>query len=170
MISRIHRPGGPEGVFAIRNNQQHLERRRQVNEFYTTSAINKISYRIDDVSRLFLDKLARHASEEETASFDMCQMVRFYAYDALANIIFGQVFGTLEKNSDVNGLIETIGAFIQYGQVVGVFVERHPFIIRLLQALTPDGNKGLLHFKSIGENAIKKMDNDVRSSDDADEK
>ncbi|KAL8851458.1 MAG: hypothetical protein Q9221_003637 [Calogaya cf. arnoldii] len=158
-------PGEPEGIFTIRSNAQHLSRRRQVNEFYTTSAIHKIAYRIDSVTELFLSKLAHMAKSEQNTPFDMCQMIRFYAYDALANITFGQMFGTLEKTSDVNGLIETIAAFIRYGQVVGVFVEWHPIIIRLLQALTPGGNKGLLHLKSIGENAMKRMDSDPTSSE-----
>lgn len=48
--------------------------------------------------------------------------------------------------------------------VVGVFVEWHPVIVRLLQALTPGGNKGLLHLKSIGEDAMKKMDGCLDSS------
>ncbi|KAL8910656.1 MAG: hypothetical protein Q9171_004072 [Xanthocarpia ochracea] len=71
---------------------------------------------------------------------------------------FGYVFGSLEKNDDVSGLIETIGAFMRYGMVVGPFVEWHPIIIRLLQALTPGSNMGLLHLKSIGENAMNNMD------------
>ncbi|KAL8899589.1 MAG: hypothetical protein Q9207_006111 [Kuettlingeria erythrocarpa] len=155
-------PGEPEGIFTIRDNKQHLERRRQVNEFYTTGAISKIAYRLDDVSRLFLDKLAQ-MSATASSPFDMCQMMRFYAYDAMANLTFGQVFGFMENNSDVHGLIETLAAFIRYGMVVGGFVEWHPLIIRVLQTLTPGGNKGLLHLKSIGEQAIKKMDEDLES-------
>ncbi|KAL9021012.1 MAG: hypothetical protein Q9185_001768 [Variospora sp. 1 TL-2023] len=152
-------------MFTIRSNQQHLERRRQVNEFYTLSAINKIAYRVDHVSRLFFDKLAHRTSAEViTAPFDMCQKIRLYAYDAVANITFGHVLGCLEKDDDVNGLIETVAAFIRYGTVVGVFVEWHPLIIRLLQALTPGGNKGLAHAKSIGETAMKRMDDDLASS------
>ncbi|KAL8888387.1 MAG: hypothetical protein Q9215_004183 [Flavoplaca cf. flavocitrina] len=151
-------PGEPEGMFAIRSNQQHLERRRQVNEFYTTKTINKLAYRVDHVSRLCLDKLSQKSSSEDDSPFEICQMVRFYAYDTLANITFGQVFGCLDTNSDVNGLSETIATFIRYGMVVGTFVEWHPIIIRLLQALTRGGNKGLLALKSIGEKAMSNMD------------
>ncbi|KAL8992639.1 MAG: hypothetical protein Q9169_006945 [Polycauliona sp. 2 TL-2023] len=151
-------PGEPEGVFAIRANGKHNERRRQVNEFYTTNSVHQISYRIDDVSRLFFKKLANRATSEPDTSFDLCQMIKFYAYDALANLTFGQVFGCLENYSDVNELIKTVATFVRYGMVVGVFVEWHPVIIRLLQALTPGGNKGLLHLVSIGERAIKDMD------------
>lgn len=79
-------PGEPEGMFAIRSNEQHLERRRQVNEFYTTSTINKLAYRVDHVSRLFFDKLSQKSNSEDDSPFDICQLVRFYAYDALANI------------------------------------------------------------------------------------
>lgn len=68
------------------------------------------------------------------------------------------MFGCLETNSDVNGLSDTIATFIRYGMVVGTFVEWHPIIIRLLQALTPGGNKGLLALKSIGEKAMSNMD------------
>ncbi|KAL8867886.1 MAG: hypothetical protein Q9198_008358 [Flavoplaca austrocitrina] len=140
------------------NPRQHLERRRQMNEFYTTSAINKLAYRVDHVTRLFFDKLSKKSSSEDDGPFEICQMVRFYAYDALANITFGQLFGCLETNSDVNGLSDTIATFIRYGMVVGTFVEWHPIIIRLLQALTPGGNKGLLALKSIGEKAMSNMD------------
>ncbi|KAL8988208.1 MAG: hypothetical protein Q9177_002680 [Variospora cf. flavescens] len=77
---------------------------------------------------------------------------------------FGHVLGCLEKEDDVNGLIGTVAGFIRYGSVVGVSVEWHPLIIRLLQALTPGGNKGLAHVKSIGETAMKRMDDDVASS------
>lgn len=73
-------------MFTIVGNQRHLERRRQVNEFYTTGAINRLAYRVDHVSRLFFDKLSHQASSEGDNPFDMCQMLRFYVYDALANI------------------------------------------------------------------------------------
>ena len=73
-------------MFTIRSNQQHLERRRQVNEIYTASAINKLAYRVDYVSRLFFDKLSQKSSSQDDSPFGICQMVRFYAYDALANI------------------------------------------------------------------------------------
>ncbi|KAL8854153.1 MAG: hypothetical protein Q9221_001075 [Calogaya cf. arnoldii] len=155
-------PGEPDNLFSIRDNQQHLERRRQANEFYTTSAVNKIAYRIDHVSQLFLDKLVHEANSD--GRFDLCQKMRFYVYDSLANITFGQVFGCLENDSDVNGLVETLGTFAGYGMAVGVFVEWHPVIIRLLQALTPGGNKGLLHLKRIGEDAMNKMDEPRDSS------
>lgn len=89
-------PGEPDGLFTIRDNQQHLERRRQANEFYTTSAVNKIAYRIDHVSRLFFDKLAHQANSEGDSPFDLCQTIRFYAYDALANIT---VSGSLSRES-----------------------------------------------------------------------
>ena len=71
---------------------------------------------------------------------------------------FGQVFGCLETNSDVSRLGETIATFIRYGMVVDTFVEWHPIIIRILQALTPGGNKGLLALKSIGEKAMSSME------------
>lgn len=41
--------------------------------------------------------------------------------------------------------------------IVGVFVEWHPILIRILQALVPNGNSGLLHLIHIGEKAIKDM-------------
>lgn len=70
----------------------------------------------------------------------------------------------MENNSDVHGLMETLAAFLRYAQIVGGFVEWHPLIIRLLQALTPGGNKGLLHLKSIGEKAMERMDTDLGPS------
>ncbi|KAL8855651.1 MAG: hypothetical protein Q9178_007700 [Gyalolechia marmorata] len=156
-------PGEPEGMFTIRSNQQHLERRRQVNEFYTASAINKLAYRVDHVSQLLFDKLSHQARSMEKSPFDICWVIRLYAYDALANLTFGYVF-SLKNNDIVSGLIEAIGAFIRYGMVVGPFVEWHPIIIRLLQALTTGSNKGMLHLKSIGENAMKNMDEYLDSS------
>ncbi|KAL8800421.1 MAG: hypothetical protein Q9200_007250 [Gallowayella weberi] len=157
-------PGEPDSLFTIRDNDKHLERRCQANEFFTTSAVNKIAYRIDHVTRLFLEKLAHRANSMGSSPFDLCQATRFYTYDALANITFGQVFGCLENDTDVSGLAETLQTFGRYGMTVGVFVEWHPVIIRLLQALTPGGNKGFLHLKSIGENAMKKMDDYMDSS------
>ncbi|KAL9012685.1 MAG: hypothetical protein Q9173_002564 [Seirophora scorigena] len=144
-------------------NQQHRERRRQVNEFYTTSAINKIAYRVDDVSRLLFDKLAHRTSAEGITPFDICHSIKYYAYDAITNVTFGHILGCLEQNSDVNGLMETLAAFLRYGMIVGVIVEWHPLIIRLLQALTPGKNKGLSQLKSIGEDAMKRMYRDPES-------
>ncbi|KAL8764808.1 MAG: hypothetical protein Q9209_007868, partial [Squamulea sp. 1 TL-2023] len=158
-------PGEPPGMFTIADNQRHLERRRQVNEFYTTKAINTLAYRVDHVSRMLLVKLAQKADLDGDSPLDICQMIKFYAYDALANLTFGQVFGCLEKNSDVNGLIEGTASFLRYCMTVGVFVEWHDLIVRILQALIPAGNVGLLHLMSIGEKAIKKMDTSQSAAD-----
>ncbi|KAL8959348.1 MAG: hypothetical protein Q9193_003776 [Seirophora villosa] len=150
-------------MFAMSGNQKHRERRRQANNFYTTSAINKIAYRVDDVSRLLFDKLAHRVSAEGNTPFDICQMINYYAYDAITNITFGHIIGCLENTSDVNGLMETVAAFLRYGMAVGVIAEWHPLIIRLLQALTPGGNKGLSQLKSFGEDAMKTMHRDPES-------
>lgn len=78
-------------MFAMLGNQEHRERRRQANIFYTTSAINKIAYRVDDVSRLLFDKLAHRVSAEGNTPFDICQMIKYYAYDAIANITVSKI-------------------------------------------------------------------------------
>lgn len=79
-------------MFAKSGNQEHRERRRQANNFYTTSAINKIAYRVDDVSRLLFDKLAHRVSAEGNTPFDICQMIKYYAYDAITNITVSKIF------------------------------------------------------------------------------
>lgn len=150
-------PGEPPGMFTMANNQQHLERRRQVNEFYTAAALNALAYRADHVNRIFFDKLGRRANCDGDIPLDICKLVNFYAYDALANLTFGQVFGCLENEQDINGLIEGNAGFLRYGMTVGVFVEWHPILIRILQVLLPNGNSGLLHLIHIGEQAIKNM-------------
>lgn len=73
-------------MFTIANNQQHLERRRQVNEFYAASALNALAYRADHVSRILFAKLARRASYDGDTPLDVCKLVNYYAYDALANL------------------------------------------------------------------------------------
>ncbi|KAL8872964.1 MAG: hypothetical protein Q9174_001498 [Haloplaca sp. 1 TL-2023] len=140
------------------DNQQHLERRRQVNEFYTTKAINSLAYRVDHVTRIFLARLAQKATSDLEDSWDICQTIRFYAYDALANLTFGQAFGYVDNDSDVNGLIEGVAGFLRYGMTVGSFAEWHDIIIRIVQALLPDSNKALLPLINIGQKAIESMD------------
>ncbi|KAL8959441.1 MAG: hypothetical protein Q9183_005634, partial [Haloplaca sp. 2 TL-2023] len=148
-------PGEPPAAFATQDNQQHLERRRQVNEFYTTKAINSLAYRIDHVTRIFLGKLAQKATLEADSPLDICQSIRFYAYDALANLTFGQAFAYVENDRDVNGLIESVAGFLRYGMTVGAFAEWHDMIIRIVQVLVPDGNKSLRPLINIGQKAIE---------------
>lgn len=79
-------------MFTMAGNQRHLQRRRQVNEFYTTGAINRLAYRAHQVSRLFFNKLTHQASSRGDDPFDICQMIRYYVYDALANITVSDSF------------------------------------------------------------------------------
>ena len=70
------------------NTKHHLDRRRQVSSFYTMGAIGELAFRIDNVSRLFINKLAIHAAADEAV--DICQWLRFYAFDAIGSITVQQ--------------------------------------------------------------------------------
>ena len=51
-------------------------------------AISELAFRIDDVSRLFIDKLAICAATDEAV--DICQWLRLYAFDAIGSITVQQ--------------------------------------------------------------------------------
>ena len=48
------------------------------------STISELAFRIDDVSRLFFDKVAIFAAADEAV--DICQWMRLYAFDAIGSI------------------------------------------------------------------------------------
>ena len=70
---------------------------------------------------------------------------------------FGQLFGCLEHQRDVVGLMSAVTNFARYGSVMGVFSEWHTWVFRVLQFITPQGNVGLVHMRELGENVIDQM-------------
>ena len=70
---------------------------------------------------------------------------------------FGQLFGCLENQRDIVGLMSAVTNFARYGSIMGVFSEWHPWTFRVLQLFTARGNVGLVHMRELGENVINQM-------------
>lgn len=55
------------------------------------------------------------------------------------------MFGFLQTGQDISNVMITIHNYSRYGAVIGVFAEWHPFIFRLLTAVTSGGDVGMAY-------------------------
>lgn len=75
-------------------------------------------------------KLEGFASKNQ--SCDLTTWLRFFAFDAMAEITFGKSFGGVESGQDQHDILRMTRSSTCYAISVGIYPELHPFIWRLI--------------------------------------
>ena len=86
-------PRIPDGVeiFSLRDETQHVERRRVVAHLWTVAALTEYEPRIDRIVNVFREKLSQAASSGKTVTLD--RMLSQYALDIIGEIFYGKEGG-----------------------------------------------------------------------------
>lgn len=113
-----------------RNNREHRDLRRKFHFSFSMSQVLKMESLIDEGLEI-LDKkfkqLAHHGNDS-----DLLHWLKFWSMDNSALLIFGESFGCVEKDADINGLLTLTRASTFYASVVGIIPEWHSFFWKLL--------------------------------------
>ncbi|KAE8420434.1 pisatin demethylase [Aspergillus pseudocaelatus] len=113
-------------IFSTQDESIHETMKRPVAQVYAMTNLETYEPLVDSTESLFLSKLERFAEEERT--LDLGTWLHWFATDVIMEITFGKRLGFLEREEDVDGILETIEKRFWYVAVAG----QMPWLDKLL--------------------------------------
>ena len=165
--------GGPDAeplLFTERDLERHTVKRKQVSQLYSTGALVNMEEPLDEVVEALFERLNALRRRARWLKYLIGYItsplipLAFSLWVNLlcelqqgridANVQFGKTFGFLRTGQDIDALIETIHRYSRYGANIGVFVEWHGLIFRLMQRLAPSGDVGMAYLSKFTSRTI----------------
>ncbi|KXJ85484.1 cytochrome P450 [Microdochium bolleyi] len=114
-------------LFSTTDEGFHARFRRCVNSAFSMSALVQYEPYVDNTTRLFLDQTERlFAANPDGCDFP--RWLQFYAFDVIGEITYGKRHGFIEKNEDIDGIVDYLAKLFCYVAPIGQI----PWLDRLL--------------------------------------
>ncbi|SPO04753.1 related to pisatin demethylase cytochrome P450 [Cephalotrichum gorgonifer] len=114
-------------LFSTTDNTFHAQFRRCVNSAFAMSALVQYEPFVDNTTKLFLERTSElFAGNPEGCDFT--RWLQFYAFDVIGEITYSKRHGFVEKNEDVEGIVDYLGKLFLYVAPIGQI----PFLDLLL--------------------------------------
>jgi hypothetical protein len=105
-------------IFSTRDESVHETMKRPIAQVYAMTNLKTYEPLVESTESLFLNKLDKLADEART--FDIGTWLHWFATDVIMEITFGKRLGFLEREEDVDGILETIEGRFWYVAVVSI--------------------------------------------------
>ncbi|RYP59434.1 hypothetical protein DL771_010899 [Monosporascus sp. 5C6A] len=115
-------------LFSTTDNDFHAQFRRCVNAAFAMSALVQYEPFVDNTTKLFLRQTEKlFANNPEGCNFT--QWLQFFAFDVIGEITYGKRHGFVEKNQDIDGIVDYLSKLFLYVAPIGQI----PWLDRLFQ-------------------------------------
>lgn len=105
-------------LFSTTDNSFHAQFRRCVNSAFAMSALVQYEPFVDNTTKLFLDRTEQlFAGNPEGCDFT--RWLQFYAFDVIGEITYSKRHGFIEKNEDIDGIVQYLSKLFLYVAPVG---------------------------------------------------
>ncbi|KAI2784291.1 cytochrome P450 [Daldinia loculata] len=125
-------------LFSTTDNNFHAQFRRCVNSAFAMSALVQYEPFVDNTTKLFL-KQTEHLFAGNPEGCDFTRWLQFYAFDVIGEITYSKRHGFVEKNEDIDGIVDYLGSLFLYVAPIGqipwldrVFL-KNPIYLKLSQ-------------------------------------
>lgn len=124
-----------ESLFSTVNEDYHSKYRRCVNSAFAMSSLVHYEPLVEKTMDVFLNQTQRLFAETGR-SCNFNQWLQYFAFDVIGDLTWSKRLGFVEKNEDVDGIIEFLGNFLSYAGPIGqmptldLLLEKNP--LRLL--------------------------------------
>ncbi|KAK3941462.1 hypothetical protein QBC46DRAFT_431297 [Diplogelasinospora grovesii] len=105
-------------LFSTTDNDFHMQFRRCVNSAFAMSALVQYEPFVDNTTRLFL-KQTEKLYEQDDRPCDFTRWIQFYAFDVIGEITYSKRHGFIEKNEDVEGIVDYLSKLFLYVAPIG---------------------------------------------------
>ncbi|KAL9943425.1 hypothetical protein ACHAPW_007682 [Verticillium nonalfalfae] len=116
-----------QSLFSTTDNGFHSQFRRCVNSAFSMSALVQYEPFVDNTTKLFLDQTEKFFAGKPEGC-DFTRWLQFYAFDVIGEITYSKRHGFVEKNEDIDGIVDYLGKLFLYVAPVGQI----PFLDLLL--------------------------------------
>jgi cytochrome P450 len=125
-------------LFSTTDNDFHAQFRRCVNSAFAMSALVQYEPFVDNTTKLFL-RQTENLFANNPEGCDFTRWLQFYAFDVIGEITYSKRHGFIERNEDVDGIVDALGWLFNYvapiGQIPGLdrLLLKNPLYLKLSQ-------------------------------------
>ncbi|KAB8229879.1 cytochrome P450 [Aspergillus alliaceus] len=105
-------------LFSTLDERFHAELRRSVNHAFSMSSLVQYEPLVDETTLLFLDQTDRLFARRD-AVCDFARWLQFFAFDVIGSITYSKRHGFIEKNEDIDGIVQSLARIFNYAGPVG---------------------------------------------------
>jgi cytochrome P450 len=105
-------------LFSTTDEGYHSKYRRCVNSAFSMSSLVNYEPLVDSTTDAFIEQTQKRYLETGKTC-DFAQWLQFFAFDVIGDLTWSKRLGFVEKNEDVDGIVEFIGRFLAYAGPVG---------------------------------------------------
>lgn len=106
-------------LFTSLNEQMHARLRRSVSNAYAMSTLVQFEPLVDSTTVALLDQLSKRFASRPDSILNFGAWLQYYAFDVVGELTFSKRLGFVDKGEDVEGVIASIEAMLDYAAVVG---------------------------------------------------
>lgn len=111
-------------TFSVRDEAVHKTKKRLVANAFSMSTMRDLEPMDDACSEIFMEKMRGFVGRD----IDLGTWLHWYAFDVISSITFSNRLGFMEKEKDVDSIIEAIEGRLVYNSIVGQAPWLHGFL------------------------------------------
>ncbi|KAK4506313.1 hypothetical protein PRZ48_000043 [Zasmidium cellare] len=138
-------------LFSLKDETIHADRRKKLSNLYSMSSLVSYEDAVDRMNAVCIRKFKEMSERGKQVLIP--EFMQCYAFDVIGEITLDKNFGMMEKEGDVDGLIELVHMLIRYQGVVGIMPEFHLPIFRIGNML---GSKSANTMEQIAKSQMDK--------------
>ncbi|KAB5543017.1 cytochrome P450-like protein [Coniochaeta sp. 2T2.1] len=125
-------------LFSTTDNDFHSQFRRCVNSAFSMSALVQYEPFVDNTTKIFL-KQTENIYVDNPEGCDFTRWLQFYAFDVIGEITYSKRHGFIERNEDVEGIVDYLRWLFDYVAPIGQipwldkFILKNPLYLQLAQ-------------------------------------
>ncbi|KAF2403162.1 cytochrome P450 [Trichodelitschia bisporula] len=105
-------------MFSTRDVDYHARYRRCVNNAFTMMSLVTLEPLVDSTTKVFLDQTEKlFAQTGKICIFN--NWLQYFAFDVVGSITFSKRLGFVDRNEDVDGILDFLTGFGEYSSLIG---------------------------------------------------
>jgi hypothetical protein len=105
-------------LFTSTDTAFHTRLRRAVSNAYSMSTLVQFEPYIDSTTHTFLRQIERKLQGQTDMEIDLGAWLQWYAFDVIGELTFSKRLGFLDREEDIEGIIQSIQDMLDYASVV----------------------------------------------------
>lgn len=102
-----------QSLFGTQDQDYHARLRKYVSNAFSMSSIVRYEPRVNDAVRAFMDRTEQlYASTDKVCDFKL--WLQFFAFDVITEVTYSRRVGFIDREEDVEGIIEWLDKIFQY--------------------------------------------------------
>ncbi|KAI5199371.1 benzoate 4-monooxygenase cytochrome-like protein P450 [Aureobasidium subglaciale] len=118
-----------QSLFSTTFEDYHAKYRRCVNGAFAMSSLVEYEPLVDSTTDVYIERTKELYCGEKGQRCDFTRWLQFYAFDVIGELTWSKRLGYIEKDQDVDGIIEFLNKFLSYAAPIG----QMPFLDLLLE-------------------------------------